>query len=66
MLAEIDYVLNGATYLEMTSSEALTLVHLSVDFGVQNALKLTYVRLEFQEFSQGLYPRTPVEKEEGG
>jgi hypothetical protein len=31
-----------------------------VNYGLQNALNLTYAHLQFKNFSRGWYPRTPV------
>jgi hypothetical protein len=37
-----------------------------VDFSSVNDLKFTYVHLQFQKFSRGLYPRAPMHDEGEG
>jgi hypothetical protein len=53
-------------YFKVQKFTSQNLLNQAAVFCVRNALKVIYEHLRFENFSRGLYPRTPVEKGEGG
>jgi hypothetical protein len=49
-------------YFKVQKFTSQNLLNQAAVFYVRNALKVIYEHLRFENFSRGLYPRTPVER----